>query len=220
MSEVCDSHRGARDELRARNKQAVELKTALGVMEAAQGLSISLDELQAENVPIAAAHLPHILGRGRAAPKELRSECGVAIDMRPAPRPTREEREANGGGGSGRRGERGAGPSGARPVVALVVGHEHGVAGVRERLFALQRSVVEWLPGRRARMRGGARRRRMATQIRPAKTVATIRSVWLICAFQHCTDHHLPHQLCVVMHIHVDLIHVCMCNAYHIPGAV
>ena len=66
--------------------------------------------------------------------------------MRPAPRPTREEREANEGGGSGRRGERGAGPSGPRPMVALVMGPEHGVAEVRERLFALQRSVVEWLP--------------------------------------------------------------------------
>ena len=79
MSEVRDSHREARDELRARNKQAVELKTALRVMKAAQDLSISLDELQTENVPIAAAHLPHILGRGRAALKELESECGVAI---------------------------------------------------------------------------------------------------------------------------------------------
>ena len=83
-------------------------------------------------------------------------------------------------------------------MVALVMGPEHGVAEVRERLFALQRSVVEWLPERRTRMRGGARRRRMTTQIRPAKTVATIRSVRLTCAFQHCTDHHLPHQLCVV----------------------
>ena len=104
-------------------------------MEAAQDLSISLGELQTENVPTAAAHLPHILGRGRAALKELESECGVAIDMRPAPRPTREEREANEGGGSGWRGERGAGPSGARPMVALVMGPGHGVAEVRERLF-------------------------------------------------------------------------------------
>ena len=45
MSEVRGSYREARDELRARNKQAVELKTALGVMEAAQDLSISLGEL-------------------------------------------------------------------------------------------------------------------------------------------------------------------------------
>ena len=61
MSGVRCSHRGAPCELRARNQQAVELKAALRVMEAAQDLSISLDELQAENVPIAAPCGPYVL---------------------------------------------------------------------------------------------------------------------------------------------------------------